>query len=101
MPAGRAMLRAPASTAGARPAGIGRVVARGVRRWLARRTRCTRAGTRHGRDLLPLPILNQGWKERAAFARVGRYSPIVSSEALPPAAVVLMVSVRSPAKRSR
>src|SRR6185312_6485205 len=29
------------------------------------------------------------------------YSPMVSSEALPPAAVVLMVSVRSVAKRSR
>lgn len=29
------------------------------------------------------------------------YSPIVSSEALPPAAVVLIVSVRSPAKRNR
>ena len=29
------------------------------------------------------------------------YSPIVSSDALPPAAVVLMVSVRSPAKRNR
>ncbi|SEM43420.1 hypothetical protein SAMN02800694_1070 [Luteibacter sp. UNCMF331Sha3.1] len=35
------------------------------------------------------------------FHRDGRYSPIVSSDALPPAAVVLMVSVRSPAKRSR
>jgi hypothetical protein len=32
---------------------------------------------------------------------VERYSPIVSSDALPPAAVVLIVSVRSPAKRSR
>ena len=32
---------------------------------------------------------------------MARYSPIVSSEALPPAAVVLMVSVRSVAKRSR
>jgi len=31
----------------------------------------------------------------------GAYSPIVSSDALPPAAVVLMVSVRSFAKRSR
>ena len=30
-----------------------------------------------------------------------RYSPIVSNDALPPAAVVLIVSVRSPAKRSR
>jgi hypothetical protein len=34
------------------------------------------------------------------FSRI-RSSPIVSSEALPPDAVVLMVSVRSPAKRSR
>ncbi len=36
----------------------------------------------------------------AARAR-STHSPMVSSEALPPAAVVLMVSVRSPAKRSR
>ncbi len=33
--------------------------------------------------------------------RSGAYSPMVSNEALPPEAVVLMVSVRSPAKRSR
>ena len=33
--------------------------------------------------------------------RAPGYSPMVSNDALPPAAVVLMVSVRSPAKRSR
>jgi len=35
------------------------------------------------------------------YATLRTYSPIVSSDALPPAAVVLMVSVRSPAKRNR
>jgi len=39
--------------------------------------------------------------ERLRAPGPGSYSPIVSSEALPPDAVVLMVSVRSPAKRSR
>lgn len=40
-------------------------------------------------------------RKRDCASAPAPYSPIVSSEALPPAAVVLMVSVRSPAKRSR
>jgi hypothetical protein len=36
-----------------------------------------------------------------AVPNPGGYSPMVSNEALPPEAVVLMVTVRSPAKRSR
>ncbi len=39
--------------------------------------------------------------EWPALTQAGDYSPIVSNDALPPAAVVLTVSVRSPAKRSR
>ena len=42
-----------------------------------------------------------GPERRGARARACAYSPSVSSEALPPAAVVLMVTVFSVAKRGR
>ncbi|MET4677278.1 hypothetical protein ACVKN3_002968 [Luteibacter sp. PvP120] len=46
-------------------------------------------------------VLVRAMLNRITIMAARNYSPMVSSDALPPAAVVFTVSVRSPAKRSR